>query len=389
MKLSKLALLSVAVVMGGILVSCQEKAQERRIVPPAIVTDFTVDEMLPQVTKEYVGHVRAKGEIPIPARISGIIEKMNFNDGDMVRKGDLLFEIEDDEYVANVAAAQALVDQYKAELEYAETNFKRQNTLAEKNATARASKDDAVRLYHATKAKLAEAEAKLMSAKIELGYTKIYAEIDGRMGKATYSPGNYVTPSSNPLVTLVQVTPVNIRFPVSERDLLTMFGSVKGVREKAELKIRTADGKMHDGWTELLLVDNKTDTSTGTIAIWFSADNTDQKLIPGGFVTVYLSEKTPNKLPFVPNTAVMTDRKGNYVYVLDGENKVSRRDVELGPLVELNQTIVSGLKKGERVVATGTHKTRPGLIVAPANAPKAAPEKNTDGAAASSGESGK
>lgn len=389
MKLSKLALLSVAVVMGGILVSCQKKTQERRVVPPAVVTEFTVDEMLPQVTKEYVGHVRAKGEIPIPARISGIIEKMNFNDGDMVRKGDLLFEIEDDEYVANVAAAQALVDQYKAELEYAETNFKRQNTLAEKNATARASKDDAVRLYHATKAKLAEAEAKLMSAKIELGYTKIYAEIDGRMGKATYSPGNYVTPSSNPLVTLVQVTPVNIRFPVSERDLLTMFGSVKGVREKAELRIRTADGKMHDGWTELLLVDNKTDTSTGTIAIWFSADNTDQKLIPGGFVTVYLSEKTPDKLPFVPNTAVMTDRKGNYVYVLDGENKVSRRDVELGPLVELNQTIASGLKKGERVVATGTHKTRPGLIVAPANAPKAVPEKNADGAAAPSGESGK
>ncbi len=389
MKLSKLALLSVAVVMGGSLVSWQKKTQERRVVPPAVVTEFSVDEMLPQVTKEYVGHVRAKGEIPIPARISGIIEKMNFNDGDMVRKGDLLFEIEDDEYVANVAAAQALVDQYKAELEYAETNFKRQNTLAEKNATARASKDDAVRLYHATKAKLAEAEAKLMSAKIELGYTKIYAEIDGRMGKATYSPGNYVTPSSNPLVTLVQVTPVNIRFPVSERDLLTMFGSVKGVREKAELRIRTADGKMHDGWTELLLVDNKTDTSTGTIAIWFSADNTDQKLIPGGFVTVYLSEKTPDKLPFVPNTAVMTDRKGNYVYVLDGENKVSRRDVELGPLVELNQTIASGLKKGERVVATGTHKTRPGLIVAPANAPKAAPEKNADGAAAPSGESGK
>ena len=106
-------------------------------------------------------------------------------------------------------------------------------------------------------------------------------------------------------------------------------------------------------------------------------------------MTVYLSEKTPNKLPFVPNTAVMTDRKGNYVYVLDGENKVSRRDVELGPLVELNQTIASGLKKGERVVATGTHKTRPGLIVAPANAPKAAPEKNADGAAAPSGESGK
>ena len=86
MKLSKLALLSVAVVMGGILVSCQKKTQERRVVPPAVVTEFTVDEMLPQVTKEYVGHVRAKGEIPIPARISGIIEKMNFNDGDMVRK---------------------------------------------------------------------------------------------------------------------------------------------------------------------------------------------------------------------------------------------------------------------------------------------------------------
>ena len=77
MKLSKLALLSVAVVMGGILVSCQKKTQERRVVPPAVVTEFTVDEMLPQVTKEYVGHVRAKGEIPIPARISGIIEKMN------------------------------------------------------------------------------------------------------------------------------------------------------------------------------------------------------------------------------------------------------------------------------------------------------------------------
>lgn len=384
MKFSKIVLLSAVLLAGIVMTGCKKQVQARRQAPPANVTEATVKEIYPKIVKEYVGHVRAKGDVSIPVRISGIIKKINFTDGDLVKKGQLLFEIEDDEYRATVTAAKALVEQIEAEMVYATANFNRQTTLAEKNATAQSAKDEAVRLYYLTKAKLAEAKAKLVKAEIELGYTKIYAEIEGRTGKVAYSPGNYVTPGGTPLVSIVQVTPVNVRFPVSERDLLTMFGSVAGVREKAEFKVRTADGVMHDGWTELLLVDNKTDTSTGSILIWFSADNKDQKLIPGGFVTVYLSRKTPAKIPSVPSTAVMTDQKGNYVYVLDSENTVVRRDVELGPLVDENQTVIQGLKKGERVIRTGVHKTRPGLKVVTQNnqppqaAPATAPSKGKE-----------
>ncbi len=365
----KIVILFAAAMIGiAILgISCNGARKNKQAAAPAIpqvqVGYSFVQEMPLTELQDYVGQVAAWEKITVPVRVSGILEKICFRDGDFVKKGQLLFVIEDAGYSANVAAAAATVDQTEAEMKYAQTHYNRQAMLAEKNAAAQSAKDDATRLKEATRAKHAEAKAKLRTAEIELGYTKIYSEINGRTGKTVYSPGNYVTPSIGSLVTIVSSNPVKVTFSISERDLLSLFGGPMGIKDRADLKVRLPDGSLCNGKATFMMVDNEVDSATGSVKIWFIVENDDQKLIPGGFVSVTLAEKNPRKLPVVPLSAVMTDQKGSYVYKLTKGNVAERVDVVLGPLSGNRQFIESGLREGDRIVVTGTHKIYPKSVV--------------------------
>ena len=181
----------------------------------------------------------------------------------------------------------------------------------------------------------------------------------------TLTVGNYVTPSTGELVDIVQIDPIYANFAISERDFQSMFGDIETMKQKAKIRLKLADDTAYPLDGKVALVDNKADTDTSTMQIWARFPNPDAKLVPGGLVTVMISKVADKKYPAVKLSALMTDAKGNFIYVVTPANKVERRDVRLGAMIGNLQTILEGIKPGEIVIVDGTHKAAPGAQVNP------------------------
>lgn len=328
------------------------------------VTIAPVSELTQSEPKRYVGVVSAEEEVSIPARISGRIEKINFEQGSMVKKGDLLFELEDTTYQAEALAARAVLQQTQAESTYARKEFERKSGLFGKKAIAETELDNATRLVEFTEAKMREAEAAVMRTENELSYTRIYAPITGRIGRANYTVGNYVTPATPEALTdIVQMDPINVSFSVSERDYLDRFCGP--AQADSLITVVPANGEAYTGKITVDFINNRVDKSTGTVTIWLECENPDARLMPDGFVTVNVAEKYAAPVIAASVTAILTDDKTSYVYVVNDKNVVERRDVVLGDSVGSLQGIRSGVKAGERVIVEGVHKAMPGMTVSP------------------------
>lgn len=353
-------ILSAALLAAAIGLRAAPPAQ-----PPPLVSVEKVQSISESTGKKYVGHIEAIEEVELRARVSGYLETIKFKEGDLVKKGELLFEIEDTTYRAQALAAQATLDQTKAEFKYAEDNFTRQKTLRESSAVSQSTLDDAQRLYSLNKAKVAGAEADLLDANNNLSYCKIYAPISGRIGRVTYTQGNYVTPSSDKLADIVQTSPVYVNFAISERDYLSLFGNAETLKESGKIRLLLSDGSEYKNPGKVTFIDNKVDAGTNTLTVWATFDNPNGLLIPGGYVTVVLSRVVTNAFPAVRLSAVMTNDKGNFIYIVDKDNKVVPRQVETGPLVGSMQLLRSGAKPGETVIVGGTNKVRPGAVINP------------------------
>lgn len=332
--------------------------------PPAAVLVEPVQELKHAAEKRYVGMVRARMSINLPARVSGILLEQKFKEGEPVKKGQLMFVIEDTTYLAKEKAAEATVKQCQAELDFAQDDYNRQSGLYAKKAVAQTVFLEAKRRFHSAQAALAQAEANLMDAKNTLSYTKIYAPIDGIASKAPYCPGNYVTPSSEPLADVVAFDPIYVRFAISERDFSQLFGSVKNLKEEGIVRVQMLNGKTYKHKGGISLVNNKFDSDTGTIMVWALFENPKHELVPGTYTTVFLSKKLRKTLTAVKLSAVMTDGKNNYVYIVDGKNTAVKRIVKAGEVIG-NLQVVEGVRKGETVIVDGTHKTMPGGSVIP------------------------
>ena len=252
-------------------------------------------------------------------------------------------------------AAKANLDQMKAELKYAEDNFARKDALTARQVAAIADKDEAVRLLELGKAKVAAAEAELMNAENELSYTTIYAPITGRIGKTSVTEGNYVTAQSPALNKIVMLDPIYIRIPFSGRDFL-WWKQKQTNEDNVELKVFLSDGTEYSAPWEIGLIDNVIDKSTDTIDVWFSFANPDGKLVPGGYVTVTVTEKADAKTPAVPVSALLNDADGVYVFVIGSDKKAERRNIKTGYTVGDKITVSEGLAIGETIVVDGTHK---------------------------------
>ena len=345
------------------LLCLNTEAQGPKMPPTAVLVE-KVQEVTHAAEKKYVGMVRAKWSINLPARVSGILLDQKFKEGEFVKKGQLMFQIEDTTYLAKEKAAEATVKQCQAELDFAQDDFNRQSGLYAKKAVAQTVYLEAKRRFHSAQAALAQAEANLMDAKNTLSYTKIYAPIDGIASKAPYCPGNYVTPSSEPLADVVSYDPIYVRFAISERDFSQLFGSVKKLKEKGSVRIQMLNGNLFTHKGAISLVNNKFDSETGTILVWALFENPDHELVPGTYATVLLSRKLEKPLNAVKLSAVMTDGKNNYVYTVDEKNTVAKRVVKAGE-VSGNLQFVEGVNKGETVIVDGTHKTMPGATIIP------------------------
>lgn len=320
-------------------------------------------ELTKTESKVYVGTVGASETVDIVARINGVMWKSAFKEGSLVKKGDLLFQIEDTIYKENVNVAKATLKQTLAELNYAAKERTRYEKLYKSSATAQTTYENAVRSYQVYEGKLDEARANLVLAENNLSYTKINSPLTGRIGRNVYSEGNYITPEKGTLATIVQFDPIKIKFSMSEADFFKH--SRNGQLSSAGLEIIRADGKPYKGKIKVDFIDNQIDSKTGTLMIQLEGENPVMELIPGGYVTVKFSDIFEKPQPAVSVTALMTDGKKHYVYVVGPENKVERRNIVIGPQVQDKQVVLSGLKTGETVIIGGIHKTKPGEKVNP------------------------
>lgn len=333
--------------------------------PKAVVTVDEVRKAPDKLNRRYSGRVAAIFIINSVARVSGDLIYQGFKDGDMVKKGQLLFAFDDVRYRAAVASAKAKIKSIKAQLAYAEKSLERKNTLFKQKAVSQDTKENTEEHVNDLKAQLLAAEAQLILAEDDLKNTKIYSQVDGKSGKAVYAPGNYITPSSGKLVDVISTNPIRVRFSISQRDFLELFGNEKNLKEQAVVTLNMPDGTVYDKKGKIVIVDNQTLNATDSIRVWALFENPDNRLIPNAAITCALSKSSAQLNPAVLPSAVMHDRKGAYVYVVDKNNTVERRNVLLGNTDGDIQIVRHGLNAGEKVIVEGMHKTFPGAEIMP------------------------
>lgn len=342
----------------------KQKAQAAQAQMPRVVVG-PVTTIKESGMKKYVGAVQAIEDVTLYARVSGFLEKINFHEGEMVKKGDLLFKIEDDTYAAKYKAAEAKLKQIDAELKFAESNYRRQTDLAKNKVIATKELEDAERKINFVRAQHAEAQFNMTEAKTNLSYANIAAPVSGRIGKSAFTVGNYLTLSSGALATIVQTAPIYVSFAISEQDMVALFENAEGMKKSAVIRVRTADRNLYGETGRVTLVDNRVESGTGTVKVWATFENKDNGLLPGALVDVVITKAEETEVPAVPATAVLTTAEGHAVYVIGPGNVVVPRPVKLGELVGNTQGIAEGLRPGEPVIVDGTHKVRPGAPVVP------------------------
>lgn len=366
MKAKKLLTIALSAVFCGtaVLNAAPEKKPAAPQMPKAVVTVDQVKMSPDTLTRRYSGRVAPIFIISSVARVSGDLIHQGFKDGDMVKKGQLLFAFDDVRYRAAVDSAKAKIKSIKAQLAYAEKSLSRHNTLYKQKAVSQDTKENSEEQVNDLKAQLLAAEAQLVLAEDDLKNTKVYAQVDGKSGKAVYTPGNYITPASGKLVDVISMNPIRVRFSISQRDFLEIFGNEKNLKDQAVVSLNMPDGTVYNKTGKIVIVDNQTLNATDSIRVWALFDNPDNKLIPNAAITCSLSKNASVQRPAVLPSAVMHDRKGAYVYVVDKDSKVARRNVLLGNSSGEIQIIRQGLDAGEKVIVEGMHKTFPGAEVA-------------------------
>lgn len=334
--------------------------------PPLVgVTTVTVQDVNPP--EQYVGHVEAMQAVDLRARVEGFLEKVNFEEGDDVRAGDLLYVIERLPYQARVDADKARVAQAQAELGRSTAHLKRLRAARAESVPA-TDIDNAVAAELRARAQLAEARATLARSELDLEYTTVKAPITGRIGRTAYTKGNLVGPTSGPLARIVQLDPIRVVYSISENNLAAIQMALHEARKgkKSPLlrpRLKLANGKIFKTDGHLDFVDNKVDPATGTIAIRALFNNHDHMLLPGQYITVLVSQSNPERMPVVPQAAVLVNQQGRFVLLVDKENRAIARPITTGPAIASNWAVESGLTAGDKVIVQGIQKVRPGQTV--------------------------
>jgi membrane fusion protein (multidrug efflux system) len=317
-------------------------------------------------TGTFVGRIVPIDKVEIVARVPGFIEERNFTEGQLVKKGDLLFRIEQETYKAAVDQQTANVAKAKANEVNANLQLQRNQALVKTQAVPQATVDQLAAAEQGAQADILQAEALLEQARINLGYTEIHSPIDGKIGIANFTVGNLVQPSSGPLATIVSQDPIYITFQPSEADVIAYkrrLAESGGKNPHLTVHIKLPDGTIypHPGLTNLL--DVQVQPNTDTITVRAQLPNSEGLLIPGGVVGVIVERGAPHQSLVVPQSAVLLDQAGHYVMVVDDTKKVEQRRVTTDAEQGRDIVVTQGLKEGELVIVEGVQKVRPGQVV--------------------------
>jgi membrane fusion protein, multidrug efflux system len=363
-----LGLLGVAL---PVLAGCGEKNAYVPPPPPKVVVAQPLQQDVPLYV-ELTGNTKAFNEVKLEARVQGFLEQIKYVDGAAVKKGDLLFVIQQNTYQAQLDQAKATLEANKASQANAQVEYSRQSTLGQQQFASQSRVDDAKTKLAETSAAVLGAQANLEVANINLGYTEVTAPFDGIASRHLVSVGalvGYAGPTE--LASVVQIDPIYVYFEVSEtvvqrvKEALSRLGkTMRDVHDvPVEIGLQIEEGYPHKGVIDYIAP--QIDASTGTLQVRGIFENKDAALLPGMFARVRVPIRRPAPALLVPDTAIGTSQLGRYVLVVNKDNVVEQRTVTIGQVDKGLRVIESGLKPDDLVVIDGIQRAIPGNKVDP------------------------
>ena len=359
------ALILASVILLSYATGC--KKEQKAGPPPAPVVDvFTVVQKDVPIYNEWVGTADGYVNATIRAQVQGYLVKQDYKEGDFVKKGQTLFEIDPRTFQAAVEQAKGQLAVQQASWDTAKANLNRIRPLAEKNAVSQKDLDDAIGKEQATHASVLAAKAALDKAELELGFTKITSPVDGIAGVAKAQIGNLVGPGvTEELTTVSTVNPIKVYIQVSEQEYLKAIERRNQGAMKRPLELILSDGSVYPHKGEFSFADREVDVRTGTIRVATLFPNPGNLLRPGQFGKIRAEMSIEKNALLIPQRAV-TEMQGQYlVAVVGSDNKVAIKRVKAGHTVGSDWIIDEGLKRGEQVVAEGVQKVKEGMTVNP------------------------
>ena len=315
--------------------------------------------------RAFSGRVLSPETVAVVAQVAGEVKEVGFQEGAVLKKGDVMYRIDPVKYEAAVASAKADVARCQATYDYAKKTFDRAKTLFEKKVASDDDLDSATSSYASAEAALAAAKAALISAEDNLAHCTIVAPVDGKVGLNAATVGNYVTTASGALATIVRQDPVRVAFAPGMRDYISVFGGEKGLRELFTVRLRLADGTVYDTDGEVEFVGNAVNATTDTMPVYARFPNKGGILVPGATVKVEIQAKKAARYVALPLTAVQHDGDKAFVWMVGEGNMPVRREVVPAATTATYEAIASGLEEGEEVIVSGTHKIMLGHEVEP------------------------
>ena len=356
-----------ALILAGVLPAA---ALAQQAAPPPAVLVQPAEAKPIAAQAEFIGRAAAVDKVELRARVKGFLGPRLFTDGDEVKEGQVVFTIEPEPFQAAVAQKVAQRDAAKAALANADVQLQRAADLLRTNTGTRQTYDQRVSEQLQAKASVEDAEAQLRDAQISLSYTEIKSPIAGRIGRASASPGNIVSPDSGVLATVVKDNPMRVLFSVTQRELLDARRDASvGGPDSVVVLLKLADGSIYKEKGKIDFIDVTADPRTDGQIVRALFENKDHTLTDGQTLRVIIENKSAPTAIVVPQAAVAIDQTGPYLFVVNDKNVVEQRRVKTGISRDGMLAIDDGLKAGEKVIIQGQQKVRAGMTVTPTAAP--------------------
>jgi len=304
------------------------------------------------------GRILSKYRVEVMARIDGYLTKSYFKEGDFVKKGEVLFQIEPQEWLYDVQKAKANVTNTGAQLIYAQKQLKRAAILVKKDYISKAEYDELLSNRDALSGQLGMYQAELRDAQRNYGYTQVRSPVDGQVGMINVTVGNYVNASAGTLTTIYSTNPIYVTFPIDSKEYLSLTQTESpDAKRKVELFFPTGEKYALTGIQDFH--DNNIDQTTGTITMRATFPNKEGRLINGEYVKVIVYSNKPINVPVVAQTAVLENPQGKYVYTLDDKNIAKMTYIKTAGEDKDNWIVGSGLKKGDKIIIGNLQKVIP------------------------------
>ena len=331
---------------------------------PTKVETVTIAEEEINESMDFVGRIQAPKDVKIVSRVSGWLQKKYYQDGDYVRKGQLLFQIEPDEYIIAVKNAEAALRRVQASYDNSLVELNRAKELVKGDYVSRSYYDQAFSKYASDRASVDAARADLAKKRLDLSYTKIYAPFDGKIGELSITEGNYVNAQVGELATLVTIDPVYATFTAKPDDLEKYKNdNDNNIFNDVDVSLKLADDSVYDEAGKLDFMDNQIDKDLGTLTMRATFSNKKHQLIPNDFVRVIVTAKKKTTVTTVPQDAVLESVNGKYVWMIDENGCAKQQDIEVSGTIGKNWIVKSGIKAGDTVISSNLQSIRQGSKV--------------------------